>query len=427
MRILHLSDIHFTDAHAADQTDVDAAVRDRMLQDIQRMHQQLGDIHAVLVVGDIAATGKPADYEVAASFIDRTCRLVALPPHQVVCVPGNHDVDRDRQGAVHEAIRFQLRRVAVEQISDVLLKLLEQEDGRQALFRPFDAYNDFALRYGCAMDRERLLWPPKILNLGDRKVYIHGINSAWICDAQDSFERDCERAVVGQFQVVPIAEDPVAISIALCHHPARWLRDAEKVGPWLARANMVLTGHEHEAGMKASADGRSLRIASGAVNPGQAEGPWTPAYNVIELEMVGADDLDVRVFSRMWQGAYAEFGPDTTKPQPFSCQLRLGPVPVAVARVEAGEPGPGGVGARLGDGTAALIAAEPEALMSEERSMVYKVMRASPDIRRTVARELGLLQEHEALGGVELDKEVLRRAIDHGQLAELSVRITHGG
>ena len=45
------------------------------------------------------ARGKRADYEVAAAFLDRTCERVGLAPDKVVCVPGNHDIDRDLQGA----------------------------------------------------------------------------------------------------------------------------------------------------------------------------------------------------------------------------------------------------------------------------------------------------------------------------------------
>ena len=136
LRFLHLSDIHFAARESSPDTDLDKAVRERMLKDIQAMQNQLGDMNAVLVVGDIAAKGKRADYNVAASFLDRTCELVGLAAEQVVCVPGNHDIDREQQGALHDAARFQLRRVEARQISDVLLTLLQEEDGRQTLLRP---------------------------------------------------------------------------------------------------------------------------------------------------------------------------------------------------------------------------------------------------------------------------------------------------
>ena len=276
MRFLHLSDIHFTDCDGSPDTDVDHAVRERMLEDMHKMHRALGDMHGILVVGDIAARGKRADYDVAARFLDLTCERVGLSAEHVVCVPGNHDIDRDQQGALHGAARFQLRNVDAREISQVLLRLLRDEDGKQTLLRPFEAYNEFSLRYGCAIDRELLLWKPKILNLGARRLYIHGVNSAWVCDGSDSCENDFERAIAGLFQLTAIAQNSSAVSIALCHHPLRWLRDGEIIDPWLARAQLLLTGHEHEAGVAVSDDRRCVRIASGAVNPVQTHDAWIP-------------------------------------------------------------------------------------------------------------------------------------------------------
>ena len=420
MRFLHLSDIHFADCEGSPDTDLDASVRERMLEDIRTMHDQLGDMNAVLVVGDIAAKGKRADYELAASFLDRTCERVGLAPDKVVCVPGNHDIDRDLQGALHKAARFQLRRVEAPTISDVLLRMLQDEDGRRTLLRPLDAYNDFALRYGCAMDHELFLWKPKTLRLGARHVYLHGVTSAWVCDGSDSFENDTERPVVGLFQLAPIAQDSSLISIVLCHHPLRWLRDAALIDPWLARAQIVLTGHEHEAGIAETGDQRSLRIASGAVNPDHTHARWIPTYNIIELELTADDRLRVKVFSRSWQSAYAEFGPSQSKPQPFSRELRLGPFP---AVPEAPDVVQSALGSTELAGGTTIVAAVPELFVSDEREMVYRVMRASPDVRLRAARQLGLLLESEELSGSELDKDVLRRARDNGRLAELDVRI----
>lgn len=425
MRFLHLSDIHFTNCDGSPDNDLDNAVRERMLEDIRKMHDQLGDIDAVLVVGDIAAKGKRADYEIAASFLERTCDLIGLTAEQVVCVPGNHDIDRDQQGALHEAARFWLRRVEGPKISDALLRLLREEDGRHTLLRPLDEYNKFALRYGCAIDHESLLWKPKILSLGSRNVHLHGVNSAWICDPSDSSESDSKRVVVGVFQVTPIAKDSSAISIALCHHPVRWLRDGELVSPWLARAQILLTGHEHDAGIKVSDDERSLRIASGAVNPDQTHSGWIPAYNVIDLELITNDRLRVTVFSQTWQGACAEFGPDSSTAQPFSCELELRTLPEVPERPDSVQSAKGSQGVALPSGST-IVVPDPEMFVSDEREMVYRVMSASPDVRRRAARELGLLREAKALGGLELDKKVLQCALDQGRLSELDLRITNG-
>ena len=424
VRFLHLSDIHFTDCGGPPEADLERAVRERMLDDIRKMHERHGAIDAVLVVGDIAARGKPADYVEAASFLDRTCTIVGIAAERVVCVPGNHDIDRDRQGALHDAARFQLRRVDIERISDTLLRLLHDKDGRHTLLTPLEAYNEFAMRYGCAIDPDLLLWKPKVLDFGDRRLCIHGVNTAWICDRSDSAERDAERVILGLFQLAPVAEDASAISVALCHHPLRWLRDKELVTPWLARAQVLLTGHEHEPGVGASEDQRWLRIASGAVNPGRTDARWIPAYNVIELELSADDRLQVRVFARSWQVDYAEFGPDRTAPEPVSFEVRLSPraetrKAVVLPSAERSS-GPSESPPEM-----AVPKPVPEPLVSDERSMVYRVMRASRDRRRRAARKLGLLVEQEQQDGLALDKAVVRRALAEGRLAELT-RMIHG-
>ena len=418
MRFLHLSDIHFTDCDGSPDTDVDHAVRERMHEDMHKMHRALGDMHGILVVGDIAARGKRADYDVAARFLDLTCELVGLSAEHVVCVPGNHDIDRDQQGALHGAARFQLRNVDAREISQVLLGLLRDEDGKRTLLRPFEAYNEFALRYGCAIDHELLLWKPKTLNLGARRLYIHGVNSAWVCDGSDSYENDCERAIAGLFQFTPIAQNSSVVSIALCHHPLRWLRDGEIIDPWLVRAQLLLTGHEHEAGVAVSDDRRCVLIASGAVNPVQTHDAWIPAYNVIELELRADDRLQVRVFTRSWQRARAEFGPDQSTPQPYSCELRLSPLSTEPEAPNVVQSASRSEVSSLPTGST-IVEPEPESFVSDEREMVYRVMSASRDVRSRAARELGLLLDGEELAALALDKEVLRRALADNRLVEL--------
>ena len=375
-------------------------------------------MHGILVVGDIAAMGKRVEYEVAAQFLDQTCELVGLSANHVVCVPGNHDIDRDQQNALHRAVRFQLRRVDAREISEVLLGLLRDDDAKKTFLKPLEAYNEFALRYGCAIDQEPFLWKPKILDLGARSLYIHGVNSSWICDGSDSYENDVERVVVGEFQLPPIAQDSSAISVALCHHPLRWLRDAKIIDPWLVRAQLLLTGHEHEAGIAMSDDGLFVRIASGAVNPVQTHDVWIPAYNVIELELPADDRLRVRVFTRSWQCARAEFGPDQSTPQPYFCDLRLAPRsagPEASNVVESTLRNE----MRLLPAGSTIVRPEPESFVSGEREVVYRIMSASRDMRRRAARQLGLLLGDEGLAGLALDKEVLRRAISGNRLVEL--------
>jgi predicted phosphodiesterase len=407
LRLLHLSDIHFSAyLETAPDLDLELAVRRKMLLDIGLMRISGQPFDAIVVVGDIGNHGKPEDYTIAAEFIDAVVELTGCPPNRVSCVPGNHDVDRDAQIPAHAAIRHQLRTVEPREISDTLLACLRDPQSADVLLRPFEAYNEFALTYGCDISREALVWGPKTLPLGEKTVYIHGINSAWIADTTDSADEDSKKLVVGAFQFAGVASEPDAISITLCHHPPRWTRDAEEVAAWAASAELVLTGHEHEAAAYQSDDGRTVFVASGAVNPSRSEKGWRPAYNVIELDVSeDATTLVISIYARTWQER-AEFGPSAAdeSPQTFV-------VPLTLSSVSPPEQPPD---------LPAVPPARP--YDSAERSLAYAIMRTPPDRRRRVARELGLLPD-DAPTGLEADRMLLRLAAERGKLPELASRL----
>jgi 3',5'-cyclic AMP phosphodiesterase CpdA len=74
MRIAHLSDLHFGTA------------QDQIVIDVQDALRALSP-HLVVISGDFTQTGSPAEYKLAASFIDGL-------PAPTFCVPGNHDISR---------------------------------------------------------------------------------------------------------------------------------------------------------------------------------------------------------------------------------------------------------------------------------------------------------------------------------------------
>jgi predicted phosphodiesterase len=406
-----LSDIHFRAFGGSPSVDIERAVRDRILADIKLMRQQLGRMDAVLVVGDIAATGKRTEYEVASRFLRDVCSSVDAPESSVVCVAGNHDLDWAAHTPLHAAVRHQLRTLEPAALSDTLLHLLQTKDGAETILRPIANYNDFAIAYGCDVRADALLWAPKSVPFGTRSLVIHGVTSAWICDGQDSLEQDSTKVVAGLFQFASVGSTDDEISIALCHHPTNWLRDGDVIRPWLIQAHVVLTGHEHAAGIELSGDSRSVSIASGAVNPNRDESPWIPTYNVIELSEAGDSSFKITVHSRSWQrkAGRAEFGPDEERPKPWSVELPIGAN--APPRADSKVP--------------PVLKAPPAVeLASDDQRLLYFVMAASPDVRRRAARELGLVSAETS--GSDADRALLAAAIQNGRLAELKERIERG-
>lgn len=413
LRLLHLSDIHFSTSNAPDSLNPEVAVRDRMLADIRRMHDELGQMAAVLVVGDIANRGRTAEYDAAGEFLNATCDTVGCDRDQVVCVPGNHDIDRTAHGPLHDAVRHQLRSIDAPAVSNALVRLILDVPGADVLLKPLANYNTFALRYGCDISSEDPVWAPKTLDVDGKRLMIHGITSPWIADETDGHETDEERLVVGLFQLASVGAEDEALHIALCHHPMRWLRDSDQIQSWTARAHLFLTGHEHEAGIEPSGDGRSLHVASGAVTPDREETGWIPAYNVIELRLADPSTLAVRIHTRTWQERRkrAEFGPDPDRScAEFEVRLNASETKVDEVSAEMSE----------------VAVAEPEPIASEPRSMIYRVMLTAPDQRRAIARELGLLTNDTSVTGYAADQELISRAIADGRLAELEARLRNG-
>ena len=95
---VHLSDFHF---HAGPDYGRDEVLH-ALLEDLRmwvgkaepaRGAERL-PLDLVLITGDIAESGQPAEYDAAASFFTDVSRTIGVPFERFFLVPGNHDIDR---------------------------------------------------------------------------------------------------------------------------------------------------------------------------------------------------------------------------------------------------------------------------------------------------------------------------------------------
>jgi len=97
--ILHLSDLHFGAQHAyaipnaknnivGKQTLLDSMCRDLAVQNISP-----SEIALVLITGDLTCTANAQEFNEAVRFIEEIKRRFGLGAGQIVCVPGNHDIE----------------------------------------------------------------------------------------------------------------------------------------------------------------------------------------------------------------------------------------------------------------------------------------------------------------------------------------------
>jgi 3',5'-cyclic AMP phosphodiesterase CpdA len=68
-----------------------------MRDDIIRRRKAGAIFDFVLATGDIAYAGKAPEYKLAVAFFDELAAATAVPREKIFCIPGNHDIDRDRQ------------------------------------------------------------------------------------------------------------------------------------------------------------------------------------------------------------------------------------------------------------------------------------------------------------------------------------------
>jgi len=415
LRFLHISDIHFSgywDRHPA--ADYELAVRREMLADFTNLHNTIGPIGGILVVGDIANWGIESEYDKATEFLEAAARLIGCAPQAIVCVPGNHDVNRRAQSLAHRHFRFVLRHSPVSDVSDLLLEAMSDADLARTLLAPFEAYNNFAAKYQCDFSADHLTFAPKEFALGALKVRIHGVNSSWLCDGQEKDNHPTESLVAGTFQAVQISDEPMVLSVALSHHPQNWLRDGSELFSWFANAHLVLTGHEHVPAIKQGGTGRPLHIASGAVNPTRSDAGWLPAYNVIELEYLEADStVAVSIHPRVWQGetkAAFNYPPEQTGPDRY-----LVPVNRQSNRWERVTAAP--IEPTAAAYTASLL--PPEDVHAPEHILIHAILKAPTDLRHRAARDLGLIEDSE-WGEPQLDRLIVRRAAARDVLDRLA-------
>src|ERR1700686_1188621 len=102
---LHISDFHLREQHAAPQD----AVLSSMLADIERRRKAGISFDFILASGDLAFSGKGAEYGLAELFFGELSTVSGVPRELIFCIPGNHDVDRNRQTTAFAGARLKLR------------------------------------------------------------------------------------------------------------------------------------------------------------------------------------------------------------------------------------------------------------------------------------------------------------------------------
>ena len=457
MRLIHLSDIHFS---AGDHWDPDDDQRNELLLDIDRLVSSGGAVDGILVGGDIAFSGGADEYAVAGEWLEEARVRGGCPVGAVWTVPGNHDVDRamhNENFARHSMIE-KLQETDLTMVDHVLSKFLYAGDG---MINCLDEYNRFATQWLSTTSAAKPHWTDPTLDLDGLDICLTGLNSVLVSDTSDKHEEHDGKAVLllGRQQCA-LERDADRIHIAFAHHPPSWLRDWSRVQPFLKRAHLVLFGHEHQFRANQEAPGLTVTIHAGAVAPerGQVEsGLYRPSWNLISLDRAG-DEVHVSIYPRVWMDDDTCFAQHPDGVRTFRVRIDLTPITddasapnlsgqetdadderrMTVPGDPSERPQKSGPATDSGTNTSPLVPGSNEihegvalpsaAERSRLRDLAVGFMRLTPTRRNQVAARLEVADGLSELGldATELGREILRRVRNAHKIDQLAQELGHG-
>jgi predicted phosphodiesterase len=300
IRLLHLSDIHFSKGRSWDADPILRHLAKRISDDVAA--GLVPDL--VVCTGDLAFSGQQHEYKLAKSWLESqlwpalTPRSApALDRDRLLLVPGNHDVDRKRVDAVAKMVQTGLLSGGDQQ---PIAEVLGDASQRQILLKRHAAYLGF---YTDWLGTEQTLpWWQRMLPINDQRLHVAGLDSAWMSCG----DNDRNQLLLGSWQLkqtVDVAEAEGADwTIALLHHPWDYLaefdaREAQR--DCRLHRDLILRGHLHDPYMQRilspDPDYNCLELAAGCV---YEHASYPNTFQWIELH---AEPRRVRVLFRTWK------------------------------------------------------------------------------------------------------------------------------
>lgn len=220
MRILHISDIHFqTPICLTPDMDPDEAFRLRLEEDLAELCDDGIGVDIILVGGDIAYKAAPGEYAAAKNWLLKLAEICQCPESRVLTVPGNHDVDWNTcaQVSVSNAQEAVAGKNGFHERNRELHRQLGDAASAQALFRPMEAYNEFAAQFQCNVFPERPFWTQHFDLEQDVKLKVVGLTST-LLSGGGGRDKTPGKLFLGERQTV-LRPDPDVVTLVLCHHP----------------------------------------------------------------------------------------------------------------------------------------------------------------------------------------------------------------
>jgi hypothetical protein len=271
LAILQLGDIHVREGRA--NTVLERA--QLIASAVRTLVAPASELYLILA-GDIAFSGKDAEYKLAEVFVRGLQQeLKKLPPQYrgTATIPGNHDCNFDEGGDLREPT-----------IAGVAAKLATIEPNGKAAAELLSVQKEFfgflAAVSSPPHPSTALSWTVKFS--GEHDIVFRCLNTAWV-----SMFKERAGQILYPPQAIPTVEGDADLVCTVMHHPYGWFEPNNR--RMLKRmletsSDLVLTGHEHESEIysKTASDGTVTNFVEGAAlyDPGVRDN----GFNVILLD-----------------------------------------------------------------------------------------------------------------------------------------------
>lgn len=337
LRILHLSDIHFGQEKKGERIRHDD-VREQLVSDIKAFLGESKRLDLILINGDIAYSGKKAEYDDAVAWIDELITVGRCDETAVLTVPGNHDVDIDLISLAAKGVHTTLRNTQPSILNAVLHEYTVEKDEVNSIFPKLRTYLDFARGYNSEFEFRDI---PRWVRYREIKAGLR-LRIVGLCSVQVSDLEDREGTLIlGEKQYI-FPEDATVVTLVLVHHPMAWLLDRAAAKPYIHnRSSILLTGHEHLPELNkivALNDLERIEISAGAITDTKSDAPFEFAYNLLEVDITDNSNssLSITVWPKVWSLKETKFVPDVSKtggPTSKTLSIKCGLRPAAAAPV----------------------------------------------------------------------------------------------
>lgn len=223
IRWLHISDIHMRPRDSWSQDVILKAMCDELV----RRRRKGTFVDFILATGDLAFSGKADEYKLMADFFNAISAASGISKERIFCVPGNHDIDRDRQ-----KMSFHGARHILQNQNQIDLFLSPGEE-LETLLKREENYRQFQNSYFTGQDRARTdegLGYVSCIVIDDVHLAIVGLDSAWL--AEGGLE-DHGKLLISERQVInalnmALKSNPDII-IGMAHHPFHLLQEFDRL------------------------------------------------------------------------------------------------------------------------------------------------------------------------------------------------------